>query len=178
MTFRKGFSLLEMIIVIAIIAIIGGILAFKVPAMLHSVKVKAWNSDMATLKQALMVYATDETHGGSYPDAPSSVTDLSSWLTTNKLNAYLDKSIVDPFHKDVVVEIGPESSVVDIDGDVSGTSAQFLGYDVQDGTDVEGNPVKNGHFTLYWKVSGQEYEISDQSGVTKVSSSSSSGSGS
>jgi general secretion pathway protein G len=62
---RRGFSLLEITLVVLLIGILMAVVAFNVPGYLYRTRMKATWASMHTIKQALMTYSGYS--GGSYP---------------------------------------------------------------------------------------------------------------
>jgi len=93
---RKGFSLIELIIVVAILGILTGIVVVNGAQFTRPAKIKTWQSSMQSMKEALML-SVSTTGSGTYPAAPGSTTDVNAWLSTNNASKYLDKPIVNPF---------------------------------------------------------------------------------
>ena len=152
---RKGFTLIELIIVIGIIAALAIIGSFAYRPMVRNARIRAWNQTMDSVKTALAAYAND--HGGHYPAAPSSATDFNSWAQGNGLAKYIDKEVVNPFFKDTAVQIGANYDSA-LDGDASGNapSGAVIGYTVS-GPDSDGLY----HYTMTYKIGGQEYTVKD-----------------
>jgi type II secretion system protein G len=88
---RRGFTLLELLIVIAIIAILAAIL---VPNMLHAraqAQTASCEGNMKQIATALEMYATD--HSGQYPAASGPV---DAALFGGAGNPYMTSTPVDP----------------------------------------------------------------------------------
>lgn len=87
-TFKKGFSLIELIVVIAIIGLLASITAVSLGQSRQKADVAKATSDFRALSHALEMYRQD--HKGELPQAPSGMT--ISDLVTNYLSAYITRA--------------------------------------------------------------------------------------
>jgi len=175
---RKGFTLIEMLVVVGIIVALIALIGFVGPSLTRPAKVGSWEGSMKNLQEALMVFAN--ANGERYPDTPgSTAVDVKTWLTGSKVNGtavatplgnYLSKTIENPFYKDAVVGIigtngtsqpsAPSSSLKAVDDASTGTSTgtnlvPMIEYDTW--TDTNGAQ----HFIIFWKVGSTTYSLSD-----------------
>jgi general secretion pathway protein G len=67
-----GFSVIELVVVLALIAVLGGIATLGLPAILNSGKESATKASMQTIEQALLAY---ETRQNSYPPSLQALVD-------------------------------------------------------------------------------------------------------
>ena len=160
---RKGFSLVELIIVIAILGILTGILVVNAGNFTHPAKVRAWDSSIAALKDALMIYAS--THGDSYPTLPAGdAQDVNVWLTQKTINTYIDKPIKNPFWPNAKVGIVNSNNfptnAVDQPEDPGTDIVAWLSYTTSSATDIDGNTIANGVFTIRYVIGGKNKIIS------------------
>jgi prepilin-type N-terminal cleavage/methylation domain-containing protein len=178
---RKGFTLIEMLVVVAIIVALIALIGFVGPSLTRPAKVGAWEGSMKNLQEALMVFANQ--NGEHYPDAPGSTAeDIKTWLTQTKVNTttvatplgnYLSKTIENPFYKDAVVGIigtgpsgnsqqptKPSSSLKAVDDASVSTSTPtnpvpVIEYD----TWTDSNGLQ--HFIIFWEIGSTTYSLSD-----------------
>jgi len=90
---KKGFSLLEMIIVIAVIGIIIGVTAVAGVRMVNSSKKKTLQTSIQTIVSALQVY---KQLNGDYPKTEQEFKDF----LLNKNHHYFNSCPVNPFYPD------------------------------------------------------------------------------
>lgn len=100
---RKAFTLVELLIVIAIIAVLSGVVlvAINPTEMLRKSRDSKRLQDLDTIRTALELYATKN---GSYPICNSDAMECSTWTTwwaTNMTNEYLPTPPRDPENPDV-----------------------------------------------------------------------------
>jgi prepilin-type N-terminal cleavage/methylation domain-containing protein len=175
---RKGFTLIEMLVVVGIIVALIALIGFVGPSLTRPAKVGAWEGSMKNLQEALMVFANQ--NGEHYPDTPgSSAVDVKTWLTQTKIGGtavatplgnYLSKTIENPFYKDAIVGIigssgssqptAPSSSLKAVDDASVSTSTStspvpVIEYD----TWTDSNNVQ--HFIIFWKIGNNTESLSD-----------------
>jgi prepilin-type N-terminal cleavage/methylation domain-containing protein len=180
---RKGFTLIEMLVVVGILVALTTLIGFAGPSLTRPAKVGAWEGSMKNLQEALMVFAN--ANGERYPDPPTGTVDVKQWLTASKINgtavstpigSYISKTIENPFYKDAVVGIvgssgnaqptePTNSSLKAVDdpslststGGTGGSSSPVpvLEYD----TWTDSNNVQ--HFIIFWKIGNDTKSLSD-----------------
>jgi len=124
MKMRKGFTLIEMLVVVGIITALLVIIGFVGPRLARGAKVSGWQGNIKELQTVLMVYANE--HGEHYPDAPAAATDFADWAKTSEVGQYLSKTIENPFYKDTVVQISGSGAPAQIDGASAPTGATII----------------------------------------------------
>jgi len=153
---RKGFTLIEMLVVVGIIVALIALVGFVGPSLTRPAKVAAWEGNMKNLQEALMIYANQ--NGEHYPNAPTNATDIETWLKNTKVGNYLSKPIENPFYKDTKVQIQSGTTglkAVD-DSSLSSAAAPVIGYDKTTDTTTGLE-----HFTITWKIGSNTYTLSD-----------------
>ena len=102
-TGRGGFSLIELVIVVVIIAIIGAIAIPKMSRGAAGANESALVGDLATMRSALELYAQE--HGGTYPSTNNvmaqliSYTDVSGNISSTSPNVRATPYIYGPYLK-------------------------------------------------------------------------------
>jgi general secretion pathway protein G len=95
----RGFTLLELMVVIVIIGVLAALIAPKILNRVGQAKVTAAQSDISTLMNALKIYKLDNGH---YPSTDQGLQALVTQPTTgnipNNWKSYLDKLPQDPWH--------------------------------------------------------------------------------
>ena len=89
---KKGFTLIEMLMVVLIIAILAGVLVVRASSVSIEAKKKAAMADLKTLKVAVEVFYLKH---NAFPAGPS-ITNLETQLT-NEINRIVDEVPNDPF---------------------------------------------------------------------------------
>lgn len=92
---RRGFTLLEVLLVLGILAVIMGLLVPRLANRQRDAKIEATKISMEGLKQALQLYALD--HDGEFPRTTDGLNVLNEPKARDKKwkGPYLDKSPVD-----------------------------------------------------------------------------------
>ncbi len=95
----RGFTLLELMVVIVIIGVLAALIAPKILSRVGEAKVTAAQADIATLMNALKTYKLDN---GRYPSTEQGLQALVDKPTTGSVpgnwKGYLDKLPSDPWH--------------------------------------------------------------------------------
>ena len=95
----RGFTLLELMVVIVIIGVLAALIAPKVLEKVGTAKVTAAQSDISNLMNALKMYKLDN---GRYPSADQGLAALAAKPTSGSIpgnwKSYLDKLPDDPWH--------------------------------------------------------------------------------
>ena len=153
---RKGFSLLELIVVVAILGIIATAVMLNAGQFTYPAKVNTWRTSMESLKNALVIHAS--LHGGSFPGEPGSAEEINTWLA-DKGGIYLDKRIENPFNVSATVNIcGSGGTLKPLDTATSGGCV--LQYTATNITDpVTGIKIENGRIFLEYKIGNQTFQL-------------------
>lgn len=105
---RRGFTLLEVMLVLAILVVLGGTVTLYFSGMRQTANADTAKSQMATLKQAMTMY---QMHTGQYPTTlealvtrPADLTDVNKWR-----GPYLDSDTVpnDPWGQPYNFQVTP-----------------------------------------------------------------------
>ncbi len=83
----EGFTIIELIVVIAIIAVLAGIVLVNVTQYINKAKITAIKSDMLELKKAATIFFADPEHSGDVCDS-SSFSAVSDAIEQIKSNSY------------------------------------------------------------------------------------------
>jgi len=145
---QRGFTMIEMIGVLAVIAILASIVAPKIFDAIRDSKVNAFTSNIQAVQTAVSSYYKDV---GSFPTAAG---DLISSTNTNWKGPYLDKPITEMFSSlpqtgavTLTAEAPSATANFDLDGNASGdytskssiAQLTFTGMAVADAKAVSGS---------------------------------------
>jgi general secretion pathway protein G len=112
-TVQRGFTLIEILVVIAILAILGALVVPKIMSRPDEARVAAAHQDVQAIMQALKLYKLDN---GTYPSADQGLNALverpSSGQVPTNWKSYLDKLPTDPWgHPYVYLNPGIKNDV-------------------------------------------------------------------
>ena len=153
---RKGFSLLELIVVIAIIGIIAGAVMINAGQFTYPAKYRTWRTTMDSLKDALILYSTTR-GGGAFPAPPTNPVDIDTWLS-HAGGVFLDKYISNPFNgSGTVIVCGPSGTLVPVDKATTYSDC-VVKYTTKTFIDpINGFTIDNGSFFIYYKIGTKTY---------------------
>jgi len=149
---RKGFSLLELVVVVAILGIIATAVMLNAGQFTIPAQVNTWETSMDSLKNSLILFSTTR-GGGAFPDPPSAPTDVNTWLST--AGAYfLDKPITNPFKGGMPAAVcGPSGTLKAVDQATASTDC-VIKYTTTTFQDPINNniTINNGRFTITYMI--------------------------
>jgi prepilin-type N-terminal cleavage/methylation domain-containing protein len=154
MKMRKGFTLIEMLVVVAIIVALLAIIGFAGPALTKGAKVNSFKGSVKNLATALNVY---EQNTGTLP-AVADVADATKGVLAVTA-PYLSGTFANPFHSGVAISVvGAPTAPKDAVTDASGAWIEYSTSTVT----VDGQSVPN--YTLTYSIDGTPYTIKGSNG--------------
>ena len=150
---RKGFSLLELVVVVAILGIIATAVMLNAGQFSYPARVNTWKTSMDSLKNSLILYSTTR-GGGSFPTLDDgTATNINTWLG-NAGAYFLDKPITNPFKGGMPVTVcGTSGTLKAVDDQATASTDCVIEYKVEDFYDpISRIKVSKGKFTLSYKI--------------------------
>jgi len=156
---RKGFSLLELIVVVAILGIIATAVMLNAGQFTHPAQVNTWKTSMDSLKDSLILYSTTR-GGGAFPTLDGTATNINTWLG-NAGAYFLDKPITNPFKGGMPVTVcGTSGTLKAVDDQATASTDCVVIYTTENFKDpITGLTIKNGRFTITYMIGTATYTI-------------------
>jgi len=148
---RKGFSLLELVVVIAIIGIIAAAVMINAGQFSYPAQVRTWQTSMDSLINSLFLYSTTR-GGGAFPAPPTDPVNINDWLYAT--GAYfIDKKITNPFKRGAPVYVcGPSGTLKALDQTTDYTDCVIKYTTASDVDPITGFGIDNGRFTITYML--------------------------
>lgn len=154
---RKGFSLLELVVVVAIIGIIAAAVMINAGQFTYPAQVNAWKTSMDSLKDSLILYSTTR-GGGAFPAPPTNPVEINTWLG-NAGAYFLDKPITNPFKGGMAVTVCGTSVTLKPVDQATATDC-VIKYTATTFRDPINNlTINNGGFTITYQIGTQTSTI-------------------
>jgi len=154
---RKGFSLLELIVVVAIIGIIAGAVTLNAGRFTYPAQVRTWKTSMDSLKDALILYSTTQL-GGVFPEPPTDTVDINKWLVYAG-GGFLEKPINNPFKgPGMGVSIcGPSGTLIPVDQATASTDCVVQYKTTPSRDHINKLTIENGGFNITYIIGTATY---------------------